>query len=74
MDIIKEQQIEAMRKIVYFTFNFNPNWIREAFPDNYAHLSHKFDEYHGDVCRFFVELDTDKQFRMMEYVLENYQG
>lgn len=75
MDIVKEQQIEAMRSVLYFLFNWNPDFIKEAFPNQYNHLNKKFvEECDCNVSRFFVELDSDNQFRMLRYVLEHFKG
>lgn len=73
----KEAQIEAMRKYVYFTFNWPPDFVGRIWgkgTDDTRHFVSKLEGYNYNIDRFFVELSPSNQQRMLEWILENYEG
>lgn len=75
-EIDKERQIKAVRNFIYFTFSYSPEFISLIWGNGITgkHMEEKFREYHYDVCRFFINLDNDNQRKMIEWVMENYEG
>lgn len=72
----KEAQIEAMRKYVYFTFNWTPDFVKRVWGndnDLTRHFEGKLKAYDFNIDRFFVELSTSNQHRMLEWILDNYE-
>lgn len=76
-EVEKEIQVKAIRNFVYFTFSYDPEFVSLIWGKDTVdaqHLTEKLKEYHYDVCRFFVNLDADNQRKMLEWVLDNYEG
>lgn len=63
-------------KWVYWTFNYhNPEeWMDIFVGAPTEHFIEKWNHCKGDMNRFFVELDGDNQNRLIEYVINNYEG
>ena len=80
--VINESQSgNPVTKWVYWCFNYTPNFIDECWADdpNLAnHFKKKFMGYYdqvgadGVMNRFFVELSSGNQHKLIEYVLSNY--
>ena len=68
----------------YFSYNYPPGFIKTVWADwgeNFInHLESKFSGYYktygsrGVMLRFFVELSTDHQTRLSEWIVTNYKG
>ena len=72
-----------INKYVYFAYNYPPNFIAQAWADNTnmgQHLQEKFSGYYtkygaeGVMNRFYVELSTDNQKILEDWILANYKG
>lgn len=77
----ERQEGDPITKWVYWCFNYYPNFIEECWADdpNLAqHLKSKFMGYYNDfgsravMNKFFVELSSDNQQKLIDYVLSNY--
>ena len=74
---VKDENIKAMRKYVYFTFNWAPDFISRIWGKGTAlteHFVKKLESYDYNINRFFVELSLDNQRKMLSWILENYKG
>jgi len=77
----ERQEGDPITKWVYWCFNYTPNFIEECWADdpNLAHhLKSKFMGYYdqvgayGVMNKFFVELSSDNQQILIDYVMNNY--
>ena len=72
--------LNAIRKFVYYGYNFNnPRQMCEEIwgsgPGSLGqHLYSKLAGYNFDMARFYVELSSDNQDKFAEWVVNNYHG
>jgi hypothetical protein len=68
---------------VYFAYNFPSNFIEKAWANNpniMEHLKSKFNGYYakygaeGVMNKFYVELDSENQKILEDWILHNYSG
>ena len=75
---IEKAQLLAIRKWVYWTFNyFEPaKFVRDIWGDGFLadHILQKFHSYDNNMCRLYCELDRENQEKLATYVMENYKG
>ena len=72
---------DAMKRLAYFCFNFNPNWLNECWKNDTAmqqHLQHRwvnychnFDSTAYAFLRFYLELDAGNQEQLNNYILKS---
>ena len=74
--------LQAIHKVILFGFNYNHNFIEEAFKGKHTvnHLKSKFINLYEKVgskavfnC-FYCELDKENQEILLNYILLNYKG
>lgn len=70
--------VKAVINWQYFMYNHKHDWIKECFPSNehihtkYKHYCEKYGNSTDGMFHFFMELDTENQKKMVEYVNTNY--
>lgn len=80
----KPKTPQALR-FAYFTANFTPNFIREAFAHDQllaSHLQLKFNAMNqnkgfiscGDFMQWFLNLSMDNQLHLINWIDNNYKG
>ena len=70
---------DIIKKWVLFGYNYPYNFIEKCWSDEndmlINHLMYKFeDECYSNMNRFFTELDTKNQEKLVNWVFENYKG
>jgi hypothetical protein len=72
-----------INKWVYFSFNYPSGFIEKVWADDpniVQHLNEKFGAYYdkvgavGVMNKFYVELDSENQKKLEDWVLANYKG
>lgn len=72
-----------INKWVYFSFNYQPDFIEQVWQDDpniMEHLKSKFMGYYNKVGaeavmnRFYVELDDSNQKKLEDWIMANYKG
>jgi hypothetical protein len=71
----------AIRKFNYFSYNYTPDFIEQVWFDSpllAGHLRTKFKSYYTQVgsnavmLLFYVNLSTDHQRKLEDWIIENY--
>ena len=73
----REAQIEAMRKYVYFTFDWPPDFVKKVWgndSDLARHFVRKLEQTGYDINKFFGELSKPNQHRLLSWILDNFEG
>lgn len=81
---VEISNIKAIRLFAYFAYNYNHNFIEEAFASEGQSLVNHFREKFNIIYatygsntvmnKFFLELSSDNQDILSEYILRNYKG
>jgi hypothetical protein len=81
--MIAESNVNSpIRKYVYFSYNFPHDFIEQIWGEGAMgrHLKDKFTSYykkHGDkavMTAFYVNLDSENQQMLEDYIINNYRG
>lgn len=70
-----DNQLYGQVNFLYFCKNFNDNFIQNCWNDNKTlatHLESKFNNYDKNLFKFFFELSSDNQEKLIKYVDLNY--
>ena len=64
---------KSIKNYVYFCFNYPNNFILDCFGTGSIgqHLKSKFN---GDVNSFFINLDSENQEKLLNWIEQNYKG
>ena len=76
---------DIIKKWVLFNYNYQLfgytykcNFIRKCWNDEndmfQDHLLQKFTECHNNMNKFFTELDSENQNKLVNWIFENYKG
>lgn len=67
-------ELYAMNKWVYFCMNYPYDFIERVWCDEPLLCSHLRSKFDGDVNRFYCSLDCCNSYRLLRWILENYDG
>jgi hypothetical protein len=82
-EILNESSSKSpINKFVYFGFNYPQDFIQQIWGDDSLanHIQTKFDKYYdtvgaaGVMNRFYVELDSENQRKLEDWIIQNYKG
>lgn len=84
-NIIKENYdpATAVNKVLMFGFNYPPQFITSVWADEPSlaqHLQGKFSGYYnrfsanGVFANFYINLDSENQRKLVDWILANYNG
>ena len=80
---MRETSLNAINKFFYFSMNFPYNFIEKVWenePYLAKHLRGKFEGLYrlygsyGVINAFYGELDTNNRIKLMDWVMNNYDG